>query len=60
MAVVFYHGGWCLRQQVNLNCNPNKEQWIDLSSVVRKVREKFSHAVITLLKNCVSSQKARF
>jgi hypothetical protein len=28
--------------------------------VVRKVREKFSHAVITLLKNCVSSQKARF
>jgi hypothetical protein len=47
--VVIYHGGWCLHQQVDLTCNPNKEQRIDLSSVVHKVREKFSHGVITYL-----------
>jgi hypothetical protein len=22
---VFFRGGWCLRQQVDLTCNPNKD-----------------------------------
>jgi hypothetical protein len=44
---VFYRGGWCLCQQIDLTCNPIKEQQIDLSSVARQVQEKFSHGVIT-------------
>ena len=45
---VFYRGGGCLRQQVDVTCNPNNEKRMNFSFSPREVREMFSHGVITL------------
>ena len=44
---VFYRGGGCLRQQVDVTCNPNNEKRMNFSFSPREVREMFSHGVIT-------------